>query len=87
MSIVLHIERLVLDQALLGDGRASEVRMAIEQELSQRLTQPGALAALGGLGAIAAAPVASLPPASPREKLGSRIASAVHGSLISGCKP
>jgi hypothetical protein len=87
MSILLHIERLVLDQALLGDERAGAVRMAIEQELSQRLAQPGALAALRGLGAVAAVPAASLPPASTRERLGSRVASAVHGSLISSGKP
>ena len=81
MSIVLHIERLVLDQALLGDERASAVRTEIERELSLRLRQPGAVDALRGVGAVAALPAGTLPTALARERLGSRVATAVQGSL------
>ena len=81
MSIVLHIERLVLDQALLGVERASAVRTEIERELSLRLRQPGAVDALRGMGAVAALPAGTLPAALARERLGSRVATAVQGSL------
>ena len=81
MSIVLHIERLVLDQALLGNERASAVRTEIERELSLRLRQPGAVDALRGMGAVAALPAGTLPAALARERLGSRVATAVQGSL------
>ena len=81
MSIVLHIEWLVLDQALLGDERASAVRTEIERELSLRLRQPGAVDALRGMGAVAALPTGTLPAVLARERLGSRVATAVQGSL------
>jgi hypothetical protein len=86
MSIVLHIERLLLDQALLGNERASAVRMAIERELSLHLRLPGAVDALRGIGTVAALPAGALPVVTARGKLGSRIASAVHGSLVMGGK-
>ncbi len=77
MSVTLHIERLVIDAALLGDARASQVRVALERELAQRLRRPGAANALRGLGAIAALPAAELPIARPGTPLHSRIATAV----------
>jgi hypothetical protein len=82
VSIVLHIERLVIDEPVLGGERAGSVRAALEVELEHLLAQPGAIAALRGLGAIAALPPGTLPPAGPpREQLGPRIAAAVQHGL------
>ncbi|MBN8946693.1 MAG: hypothetical protein ACTHOA_00560 [Rhodanobacter sp.] len=82
MSIELHIERLVLDEALLGGERAGNVRAALEGELARLLTRPGAVDALRGLGAVATLPPARLPTASdPHERLGPRIATAVQHGL------
>ncbi|MBT2145756.1 MULTISPECIES: hypothetical protein [unclassified Rhodanobacter] len=82
MSIELHIERLVIDEAALGGERAGSVRAALESELARLLAQPGAVGALRGLGAVAALPPAKLPTAShPHERLGPRIATAVQRGL------
>lgn len=82
MSIELHIERLVIDEAALGGERSAGVRAAIERELARRLAQPGAVDALRGLGAVATLPAATLPTASdPHERLGPRIATAVQHGL------
>ncbi|KAA0068668.1 hypothetical protein [Rhodanobacter sp. T12-5] len=82
MSIVLHIERLVLDEALLGGERNGSVRDALKRELTQRLAQPGAVDALRRLGAVAALPPTTLPLAThPQQTLGSRIATAVQQGL------
>ncbi|MGS1121462.1 hypothetical protein [Rhodanobacter sp. UC4436_H3] len=82
MNIELHIERLVLDEALLGGERAGNVRAALEGELARLLTRPGAVDALRGLGAVATLPAATLPAAShPHERLGVRIATAVQHGL------
>lgn len=83
MSIELHIERLVLDEALLGGERAGNVRAALEGELARLLTRPGgAVDALRSLGAVATLPAATLPAASdPHERLGVRIATAVQHGL------
>ena len=82
MSIVLHIERLVIDEALLGGERAGDVRAAIERELALRLMHPGAADSLRGLGTLNALPPAALPAAThPRERLGTRIAASIQGGL------
>ena len=82
MSIELHIERLVLDEALLGGERADSVRATLEGELVRLLAQPGAVDTLRGLGAMAALSAATLPSAShPHERLGPRIATAVQHGL------
>lgn len=82
MSIELHIERLVIDEAALGGEHAAGVRAAVERELAQRLGQPGAVDALRGLGAVDTLPPATLPPASrPHDRLGPRIATAVQHGL------
>ncbi|HXS04662.1 MAG TPA: hypothetical protein VN731_09300 [Rhodanobacter sp.] len=91
MSIVLHIERLVIDEALLGGERAAAVPAAIERELGRLLVAPGAAVALRGIGSIAS--IASLPPASlplcrhPKDQLGTRIATAVNQALGVGGTP
>jgi hypothetical protein len=82
VSIQLHIERLVLDEALLGSDRAEAVRASIEHELARRLAQPGAIDALRGIGVEAGLPPVTLPPPTsrPGDHLGSRIATALqHG--------
>jgi hypothetical protein len=82
MSIQLHIERLVLDEALLGGERAGSVRDALERELTQRLVQVGAVDTLRGLGAVAALPPVKLLAATyPQQTLAPRIARAVRQSL------
>lgn len=82
MSIVLHIERLVLDEALLDSERAGAVRSAIERELKQRLAQPGMAETLRALGHVEAMPAVALPaPRQSREGLAPRIATAVQHSL------
>ncbi|GAA0890004.1 hypothetical protein [Rhodanobacter soli] len=82
MSIELHIERLVIDEAALGGERAGSVRAALEGELGRLLAQPGAVDALRGLGAVATLPPATLPTASHlRDRLGVRIATAVQHGL------
>lgn len=82
MSIELHIERLVIDEAALGGEHAAGVRAAVERELARRLAQPGAVDALRGLGAVDTLPSATLPPAShPHDRLGVRIATAVQHGL------
>ncbi len=82
MRIELHIERLLLDQALLGGERASAVQQAIERELGQLLATPDAFSALRSIGHVTSLPPLPLPPASPsRERLGRRIANAVHSGL------
>ncbi|MBB6187822.1 hypothetical protein [Rhodanobacter sp. MP7CTX1] len=81
MSIVLHIERLVLDEALLGGELAGTVRSGLERELTLLLAQPDSIDMLRRLGAVDTLPPASLPSASRRQgRLGPRIAAAVkHG--------
>lgn len=89
MSIELHIERLVIDEAALGGERAGSVRAALETELGRLLAQPGAGDALRRLGVAATLPPATLPPAGhPHERLGRRIATAVqHGLGITPATP
>ena len=82
MSIQLHIERLVIDEALLGGERAAAVRTAIERELGRLLAVPDAAVALRGIGSIASLPTASLPQArQPKDQLGTRVATAVNQAL------
>jgi hypothetical protein len=83
MSIELHIERLVLDEALLGGERAATVSDALTRELTRRLGHPVAAQALRGLGNLPSQPSVTLPPPShPGDRLGPRIARAVQQSLV-----
>ena len=82
MSIELHIERLVIDEAALGGERAGRVRAALESELGRLMAQPGTVDALRGLGAVATLPPVTLPTASHlHDRLGVRIAMAVQHGL------
>lgn len=82
MRIELHIDRLVLDGALLGGERTADVRAALQRELTALLGVPGALEALRGLGAVDALPPLRLGQARhARDRLGGRIATAVGQGL------
>ncbi|HEX7112549.1 MAG TPA: hypothetical protein VF216_08895 [Mizugakiibacter sp.] len=82
MRIELHIERLLLDGALLDGERAADVRAALQRELTRQLAAPGALEALRGLGAVDALPPLPLQQARhARDRLGGRIAAAVGQGL------
>lgn len=82
MSIELHIERLVIDEALMQGTRSATVRAAIESEMMRYLAQPGALDALRGIGAVAALPATEFPASTgPQNGLGERVAAAVQQRL------
>lgn len=82
MSIELHIERLVIDAAVLGGERADDVRAAIERALTQQLAHPEAMATLRHIGVANRLPTTLLPPAQhPRESLGRRIATTLGNTL------
>jgi hypothetical protein len=82
VSIELHIERLVIDEALLGGESAGNVRDELERELTQRLARSGAIDTLRGLGTVTALPPATVPAAMhPQQTLGPRIAAAVQKGL------
>ena len=82
MSIVLHIERLVIDEALLGGERPAAVGMAMTRELQRLLARPNALDLLAGVGAVTSLPPGRLPPsAAAADPLGLRLARAVHQVL------
>ncbi len=80
MSIVLHIDRLVIDEALLGGERPDRVRATIERELAQRLMQPGTVATLAGLGQVASLPTLDLLPGASAT-LGHRLARTLARSV------
>jgi hypothetical protein len=85
VSIVLHIDRLVLDEALLDGERPLAVRSAIERELAATLAQPFASKALQRIDAAASLPVVPLPSTLYRQDLlGSRVARAVQLALRTG---
>ena len=82
MSIELHIERLVIDEALLGGERAAAVGMAMTHELQRLLAHPNGVAALAGVGAVASLPPGRLLPSTiATDRLGPRLAQAVHQVL------
>lgn len=85
MKVELHIDRLVVDDAVLGRGSRRAVLEELQRELAARLAAPGAAAGIAGLGAIEV-----LPPAHPRTppasggSPGMRIAVAVAEGLGRG---
>jgi hypothetical protein len=82
VSIVLHIERLVIDEVLMQGKRPASVRVAIENGLTWHLAQPGAINALRGIGVAAALPATELPAFTrPHDDLGERVAAAVQQQL------
>jgi hypothetical protein len=82
MSIDLHIERLVIDAALLRGERPAAVRAAIERALTRQLAHPGSIDALRGIGTVASLPSVALPASRhPGQDLGTRVANAVQQRL------
>lgn len=82
MTVRLHIDRVVVDEALLRGERHADVRAALEEALRERLAGPGAADALRRLGAMASLPPVSLPAAMPTQgTLGARIAAGAGDAL------
>lgn len=82
MTVRLHIDRVVVDEALLRGERHADVRAALEQALRERLAVPGAIDALRHLGAVPSLPAQSLPVAAPTQRdLGARIAAGAGDAL------
>lgn len=78
MSIELHIERLVIEETVLGGERVVAVRRSFERELAQWLAQPGAIDTLRRIGSVTMLPAATLQAATrPGQRVGGRIAAAV----------
>jgi len=78
MRIELRIDRVVVDESVLGGERVAGVRLSLERELARLLTAPGAGNALHKIGAVDALSPAHLPAArSDREGLGTRLAAAI----------
>jgi len=84
-ALSVHIERLVIDGALLDRHDALRLRMAVERELQQLLRSDGATSWRGGAVPRLAAPGINAAGASSPARLGSRIAGSVHQAL--GSKP
>lgn len=82
MSIELHIERLVLDEAVLGSENPRAVRIAIERELARRLAGVDAIGALRQIGYVASLPSVDLgADGSAHPRLGLRIAASIGQGL------
>jgi len=82
MSIELYIERLVIDEVALGGEQPAAVRMAMTRELQRLLAHPNAVGMLAGVGVVASLPSGRLPPpATAADRLGPRLARAVHQVL------
>lgn len=81
MRIALHIERLVVDAAVLGNERPAHVRAALEGELARLLAAPGAADTLRAVGAVDAISPTSLALTGPADaSLGARV-----GARIGAC--
>lgn len=83
MSINLHIGRLVLDGLNISPGQGSQVKTAVESELTRFLTEGGLLSDFQGGGAIPnvrANPIQISGDANP-SSIGKEIARAVYGGI------
>ena len=89
MTVRLHIDRVVVDEALLRGERRADVRAALEEALRERLAAPGAIDALRHLGAVPSLPAQSLPVDTPSQRnLGARIAAGAGDALgLAGAAP
>jgi hypothetical protein len=82
VRIVLHIERVVVDSAVMGNERPAHVRAALEGELSRLLAAPGAANALCAIGATdSIAPIPLSWPARGDACLGARVGTRIATSL------
>jgi hypothetical protein len=82
MSIVLHIERVVIDEAVLKGESPARLHAALERELRQQLSSPGAIDALRAMGSVASLSPRGAPAGHrAHEGPGARIAAAVGQGL------
>ena len=83
MNINLHIERLVLDGLNIGPGHGTQVKAAVEAELTRMLVGGGlsdALQSGGALYKVKNAGIELTDDGSPA-RLGEQIAGAVYGGI------
>ncbi|HET9252855.1 MAG TPA: hypothetical protein VFP58_12150 [Candidatus Eisenbacteria bacterium] len=83
MTIVVHIDRLVLDGLDLAPGMTARLGAAVEAELTQLLTRGELPMGIRTGGAVPSLPggTISVAPRQPTAPLGRSIARAVHGGL------
>ena len=82
MRIELRIDRLLVDESLLGKESPGGVRLSLERELTRLLSSPGAAEALQRIGAVDALRPGDLPAARwQRDGLGTRVATVVGRGL------
>ncbi|WNL45681.1 hypothetical protein RKE25_20070 [Dyella sp. BiH032] len=82
MNLRVHIDRLVVDEALLGHMRPAALRTAVEDALRRELARSGTPERLAKLGHLDAVAPAKLTPARhPGEGLATRLAATVGASL------
>ena len=82
MSVHVHIDRLILDPALLGGLSPRKVQHAVEQALTVQLATSGAAASLSGLGHLDTVPSHALPDGPA--PLGARVGAALSHVLGTG---
>jgi len=83
VNIHLHIERLVLDGLNIGPGQGSQVKAAVEAELSRLLTEGGLAPALqvnGAMQNVRANSIQTSGNTNP-SRLGQEISRAVYGGI------
>jgi len=80
-SVELHIERLIVDESLLSDGRSHKLQTAIESELT-RLVRENGLAGLTSA-ALYSLPARNMSVATqaPNTQVGRQIARTVYAAL------
>jgi len=81
MKIELRIDRLIVDEALLGDERRHALLRNVQRELQARLAAGDAAPALARSGAIDAPAPATPAASAARASLAARIADAVATRL------
>ena len=84
MKINIHIERIVIDGLAVDRHTAPQIKQAVQAELS-RLIQQGQLESLSSSAAIAnlRTESISLQPTAGAHSVGTSVARAIHGGLIS----
>jgi hypothetical protein len=80
MDIRVHIERLVIDEALIGNGDRAALQAAVATELTQLLAAQGLGAAWRAGGAVPTVRGGTVEPAAGQDpaRLGQQVAQAVY---------
>lgn len=86
-SVQLHIERLVVDESLLSDGRGHKLQSAIESELTELVRGNGLIGLTSG--ALYSLAARDMPIARQASSLqvGRQIAQTVYGALSPQSEP